>query len=102
MDRGARGVFVLRASCEAGVRLDLGRPAAHLRELAGLSLSEAAEVLGPVRAELERIGRPIGAYDTLIAAHALSRGLVLVTANVGEFQRVDGLRIENWQALEKH
>ena len=63
---------------------------------------EAAEVLGPVRAELERIGRPIGAYDTLIAAHALSRGLVLVTANVGEFQRVDGLRIDNWQALEKH
>lgn len=61
---------------------------------------EAAKAVGPIRAELERVGRPIGAYDTLIAAHALSRGLILVTANVGEFQRVDGLPIENWQ--EKH
>lgn len=62
---------------------------------------DAAEALGPLRAQLERMGRPIGAYDTLIAAHALSRGLVLVTANVGEFERVDGLRIENWQVPEK-
>ncbi|MDM0029100.1 PIN domain-containing protein [Variovorax saccharolyticus] len=57
----------------------------------------AADVLGPVRAELERIGRPIGAYDTLIAAHALSRRLILVTANTAEFERVAGLRHENWE-----
>lgn len=63
---------------------------------------DAAQMLGPLRVELERIGRPIGAYDTLIAAHALSHRLILVTANVGEFERVDGLRVENWQAPNNH
>lgn len=63
---------------------------------------DAADALGPVRAALERSGRPIGTYDTLIAAHALSRNLILVTANVGEFERVRGLRIENWQQQDKH
>jgi tRNA(fMet)-specific endonuclease VapC len=51
-----------------------------------------------IRAELERAGRPMGAYDTLIAGQALHRGLILVTANVAEFQRVGGLRWENWAA----
>lgn len=60
---------------------------------------EAADALGPLRTELERLGRPIGAYDTLIAAHALSRGLILVTANTREFERVNGLRVENWEKM---
>lgn len=60
---------------------------------------DAAGALGPLRAALERSGRPIGTYDTLIGAHALSRDLILVTANVGEFERVPGLRIENWQEM---
>jgi tRNA(fMet)-specific endonuclease VapC len=51
---------------------------------------------GQVRAALEQKGQKIGANDLLIAAHALSLGFVLVTGNVGEFERVDGLVIENW------
>lgn len=56
----------------------------------------AAEFAGSVRATLQRRGRPIGDMDTLIAAHALSRDLVLVSNNLREFARVDGLRTENW------
>jgi tRNA(fMet)-specific endonuclease VapC len=51
---------------------------------------------GKIRATLEQSGRMIGANDLLIAAHALSISRILVTGNVGEFQRVDGLRVENW------
>ena len=55
-----------------------------------------AEVYGSIRAGLERRGQPMGPYDLEIAAQAVTRGLVLVTSNVDEFQRVPGLRIENW------
>ncbi len=48
------------------------------------------------RTALERAGRPIGPYDLLIAAHALSRDLTLVTNNEREFRRVKGLQVENW------
>ncbi len=58
---------------------------------------EAAAAFGRVRAALEDAGRIIGPYDMLIAAHALSRGLVLVTGNFGEFGRVAGLEVENWR-----
>lgn len=51
---------------------------------------------GEIRAALERAGKPIGANDLLIAAHALSHGLTLVTANEDEFRRVPGLVVENW------
>ena len=51
---------------------------------------------GEIRAELERSGMVIGAMDMLIAAHALSRSLKLVTNNSREFQRIHGLDIENW------
>lgn len=49
-----------------------------------------------VRASLESRGETIGPNDLLIAAHALSEGAILVTANEGEFRRVDGLGVENW------
>ncbi|HUY12006.1 MAG TPA: type II toxin-antitoxin system VapC family toxin [Terriglobia bacterium] len=58
--------------------------------------SEAARHYGRLRTDLERKESPIGAYDLLIAAHALSEDLTLVTNNVREFSRVDGLRVENW------
>lgn len=51
---------------------------------------------GDLRADLERQGKSIGAMDTMIAAHALSRDAVLVTNNTREFIRVNGLRLENW------
>lgn len=60
--------------------------------------SKAAAHFGNIRADLERAGTPIGAYDLMIAGHARSEGLSLVTNNEREFQRVDGLRIENWFA----
>ncbi len=53
-------------------------------------------VAGSIRASLEVSGKPIGAYDTLIAGHALARQLTLVTANVSEFSRVKGLSWRDW------
>ncbi len=51
---------------------------------------------GKIRAALEAVGRPIGPLDTLIAAHALTLGVPLVTNNEREFRRVKGLQVENW------
>jgi len=56
----------------------------------------AAEHFGQLRAELYRIGQPIGPYDMMIAGHARAMGLILVTNNMKEFERVPGLRVENW------
>ena len=51
---------------------------------------------GQIRHTLTSAGTPIGPVDYFIAAHALSLGLTLVTANIGEFSRVPGLKVENW------
>jgi len=53
---------------------------------------------GRIRAELEAAGKPIGPNDLLIAAHAYALGAVLVTANLAEFSRVRGIKVENWLA----
>jgi tRNA(fMet)-specific endonuclease VapC len=60
--------------------------------------SAAADHAADIRADLERRGIMIGGYDVLIAGHARSRGLVVVTGNLGEFRRVEGLRSEDWLA----
>lgn len=57
---------------------------------------KASNIYGVVRAELERKGLVIGAMDMLIAAHAISLDLILVTNNVKEFSRIPNLRLENW------
>lgn len=54
---------------------------------------------GVIRARLEKAGTAIGANDLLIAAHVLSLDAILVTDNVREFKRVEGLRVENWLRL---
>ena len=82
-----------------------GRPKENAEDLAtflggpirvqGFEEQDAREA-GEVRAALERIGKPIGAYDVLIAGQARSRGLKLVTANTREFGRVKGLDWEDW------
>jgi tRNA(fMet)-specific endonuclease VapC len=51
---------------------------------------------GGIRSELEAAGRPIGANDLLIAAHAYATGATIVTANANEFKRIRGLNVENW------
>ena len=51
---------------------------------------------GGIRAKLEAAGKPIGSNDLLIAAHAYATGVTIVTANVGEFKRIRGLKVENW------
>jgi tRNA(fMet)-specific endonuclease VapC len=51
---------------------------------------------GGIRSELEAAGKPIGSNDLLIAAHAHTIGVTLVTANLNEFKRIRGLNVENW------
>lgn len=81
------------------------RPAENLRVLqnffepfVSLPFDDAcSEHYGSIRQELARIGKPIGPYDSMIAATAITHDLVLVTHNVDEFSRVVGLRWEDWE-----
>jgi tRNA(fMet)-specific endonuclease VapC len=59
---------------------------------------EDARCAAEIRAVLATAGQSVGPYDVLIAGQAVSLSLVLVTHNVGEFSRVSGLRLEDWQA----
>ena len=58
--------------------------------------NKAASHYGDIRADLERKGTPIGVNDLHISGHARSEGLIIVTNNSREFERVQGLRVENW------
>lgn len=60
--------------------------------------ARAAEHAADIKADLQRKGRLIGGNDILIAGHARSRGLIVVTGNLREFERVEGLRCEDWPA----
>ena len=62
---------------------------------------EDAHEAGRVRAELEIAGKPIGAYDVLIAAQARRRAATLVTSNVAEFDRIGGLKWEDWAVARR-
>lgn len=81
-----------RGSAALGARVE-----AVLAAMEVLPLDAPADVAyGDVRTRLEQAGTPIGGNDLLIAAHALSLGCVVVTDNVSEFSRVEGLALENW------
>jgi tRNA(fMet)-specific endonuclease VapC len=56
----------------------------------------AASVYGDIRYQIEKHGQPVGPLDLLIAAHAVSKGLTLITNNDKEFKRVKELQVENW------
>ncbi|MDP2762147.1 MAG: type II toxin-antitoxin system VapC family toxin [Sideroxyarcus sp.] len=58
---------------------------------------EAARISGEIRADLSRRGTPIGPYDSQIAAIALANDCVLVSHNMGEFSRIAGLKLEDWE-----
>ena len=79
-------------------RTNHARIDALVEEIEPLDLDpRAAAAYGRVRAQLEAGGTPIGPNDMLIAAHALSRGLSVVTDNTAEFRRVKGLKVEIWR-----
>jgi tRNA(fMet)-specific endonuclease VapC len=79
-------------------RTNHARIDALIQELEPLDFDlRAAASYGRVRSQLEARGTPIGPNDMLIAAHALSRGLTLVTDNTAEFGRVKGLKVVNWR-----
>jgi tRNA(fMet)-specific endonuclease VapC len=61
---------------------------------------EMAQHAGEIRAKLVTLGMPIGPFDTMIAAQAKARNLAVVTDNIEAFQRVDGLRVEDWTAMD--
>jgi tRNA(fMet)-specific endonuclease VapC len=103
--RDVRLCSVVKAELLHGARKS-ARPAENLRLLAEFfapfaSLpfdDQSAERYGVVRAELERLGTPIGPNDLLIAAIALAHDAVLVTHDVDEFGRVPSLRLEDWES----
>ncbi len=64
----------------------------------GVEKGQVAEEYGRIRAELERRGTPIDPMDMLIASHARSAGLILVTNNTREFFQVENLEVEDWTA----
>jgi tRNA(fMet)-specific endonuclease VapC len=75
----------------------LARIDGFLQRIAVIPLErDVAAAYAETRADLERRGRPIGANDLWIAAHARALDLTLITANTGEFSRVKGLSVENW------
>ncbi len=57
---------------------------------------KAAVHFGQIRTDVERSGKPVGAFDMLIGAHARAEGLTVVTNNAREFRRLPGVRVENW------
>jgi tRNA(fMet)-specific endonuclease VapC len=86
----------LRSATPAQSRTDLER---FLAQFASLPFDDrAADVAARIRADLAAQGTPIGTYDLLIAAIALTNSLSLVTHNTREFGRVAGLSLEDWEA----
>lgn len=81
------------------------RVAENLAEIDKIALpvlpfdEDDARAAAEVRAALRRAGTPIGPYDILIAGQALARNMVLVTNNIGEFERVNGLHLEDWTGV---
>jgi tRNA(fMet)-specific endonuclease VapC len=94
---------ITHAELEFGVANSVARDKNKVSLIKFLNLTEivpfdssAATEFGEIRASLQKMGKPIGAYDMLIAAHAKSIGATLVTNNTREFRRVKGLAIEDW------
>ena len=83
----------------AGRRISLGPVMQALFSAIATLPFDVADALAAasVRAALKIKGRPIGAYDVLIAGTALARGLAVVTSNAREFERIGGLSVEDWR-----
>ena len=90
----------LRYGCEKSGSTKLRKAVEDLLgEIAVLPFETPADAdYGAIRTQLEATGTPIGGNDLLIAAHARALGAIIVTANVQEFRRVRGVKLENWLA----
>jgi len=89
-------IYGARKSSRASENLEL--LARFFEPFASLPFDDSsAEHYGVIRAELERAGTPIGPNDLLIAATARAHGLILVSHNLREFLRVNGLKVEDWE-----
>lgn len=76
----------------------LAKQQAFLKSMISLPFDDAsAAIYGPLRAQLQKLGTPIGPLDLQIAAIALVNNLILVTHNTAEFGRISGLQIEDWE-----
>ena len=97
------GELVFGAEYSQQVEQNLRDIEALVAQLEVLPLdSKAAYHFGQIRAALYILGQPIGPYDMLIAGHARASGLILVTNNINEFERVPGLLLENWTEADIH
>lgn len=86
------GLGLLNANDKRRSAIDL-----LLQEIPALPwTTQAADCYGEIAAHLQQTGRPIGVMDTLIAAHAIVTGLTLVTHNTRHFERIPGLKLEDW------
>lgn len=96
---------VTRMEIDYGLALNVERArklapmlGAFFSAVATLPFDEAeAQAAAAIRAALKQAGQAIGAYDVVIAATAVARGLVVVTSNLSEFTRIGGLRVEDWR-----
>ena len=94
-----RAELLYGARRSARVEVNLNRLKSFAAPLQSLAFDDrCAHDYGLIRAELAAQGKPIGANDLLIAAMARAHDLTLVTHNTGEFSRVAGLRIEDWES----
>ena len=93
------GELICGAEKSKAVERNLAQIEGFAARLEVLSFGDnEAKQFGQVKSELELSGNSIGPYDTMIAGHARSTGLILVTNSIDEFNRVAGLRTENWIA----
>ena len=89
--------LIYGAEASAAVERNLQVIAGFAARLEVLAYDQpAATHTGQLRAELKKIGRPLGPYDEMIAGHARSRGLIVVSNNTRHFSKVPGIRLENW------
>lgn len=89
--------LIFGAEKSASVARNLRAVEGFLARLEIKAFDEAAAIQsGQIRAELAKSGTPIGPYDQMIAGHARALGLIVVTHNLSEFARVQGLRTESW------
>jgi tRNA(fMet)-specific endonuclease VapC len=91
---GAKKIRAKRGDTKFARRVDALRKQIEIEPLG----ADFPDHYAKVRAQLENTGWKIGDRDTIIAAHALALGAVMVTRNVDEFVRVPGLKVEDWEA----